>query len=101
MSIAGAVFIIAVGAILRYATNINVQGVDFDTVGLILMIAGGVGLVLSFVYEAFWARRRRDAAALAAEERRRAAQQQAYPQQGYQQQPGYQEQRDYRDEPPR
>ena len=37
---------IAVGAILRYATNINVEGVSLDTVGLILMIAGVAGLLI-------------------------------------------------------
>jgi hypothetical protein len=93
MSIAAAIFIIAVGAILRYATNINVQGVDFDTVGLILMIAGAAGLVLSFVYEFFWAKRRREDARLEAE--RQAAYRQ---QQAYQQPPA--EQQEYR-EPPR
>jgi hypothetical protein len=41
------IFVIAVGAILRYATNIHVQGVSLDTVGLILMIAGAAALVLS------------------------------------------------------
>lgn len=60
MTIAAAIFLIAVGAILRYATNIHVQGVSLDTVGLILMIAGAAGLVLSFLQEAMWSRRRRD-----------------------------------------
>jgi hypothetical protein len=62
MTIAGAIFLIAVGAILRYGTNFHVKGVDVDTVGLILMVAGAAGLVLSFLYEALWsdrARRRR------------------------------------------
>ncbi len=78
MTIAGALFLIAVGAILKFATNLHVQGVSIDTVGLILMIAGAVGLVLSFFQEAIWsdrARRREVAAteqrdALAAQERR-------------------------------
>jgi len=48
MTIAGAIFLIALGAILRYATNLHVEGVSIDTVGLILMIAGAAGLVLSF-----------------------------------------------------
>ncbi|HEX2392852.1 MAG TPA: DUF6458 family protein [Solirubrobacterales bacterium] len=60
MTIAAAIFLIAVGAILRYATNIHVEGVSIDTVGLILMIAGAVGLVLSFFQEAIWSRRRRE-----------------------------------------
>lgn len=64
MTIAGAIFLIAVGAILRYATNLHVEGVSIDTVGLILMIAGVAGLVLTFFQEAIWSdrRRRREAA---------------------------------------
>jgi hypothetical protein len=59
MTIAAAIFLIAVGAILRYATNFNVSGVSIDTVGLILMIAGVVGLVLSFIQEFIWTDRER------------------------------------------
>jgi hypothetical protein len=57
MTIAGAIFLIAVGAILKFATNVHVQGVSLDTVGLILMIAGAAGLVLSFIQEAIWSNR--------------------------------------------
>ncbi|HEU4944522.1 MAG TPA: DUF6458 family protein [Solirubrobacterales bacterium] len=78
MTIAGGIFLIAVGAILKFATNIHVQGVSIDTVGLILMIAGAAGLILGFFQDAIWsdrARRREVAAAeqrdaLAAQERR-------------------------------
>lgn len=38
---------IAVGAILRFAVTANVAGVDLRTVGLILMIAGGIALVIA------------------------------------------------------
>lgn len=69
MTIAAAIFLIALGAILRYATNWNVQGVSIDTVGLILMIAGIVGLVLSFFQEAIWSGRARRREAAAVEER--------------------------------
>lgn len=69
MTIAGAIFLIAVGAILRYATNLHVQGVSIDTIGLILMIAGVAGLILSFFQEAIWSDRTRRREALAAEER--------------------------------
>jgi hypothetical protein len=51
MTIGAAVFITAVGAILRYAVNDDLQGVDLQTVGLILMIAGIVGLVISLAVE--------------------------------------------------
>ena len=41
------IFLIAVGAILRYAVNVTVEGVEIDTVGLILMVVGIIGLVIS------------------------------------------------------
>ena len=47
MGIGTSIILIAVGAILRYAINVTVQGVEIDTVGLILMIVGIVGLVIS------------------------------------------------------
>ncbi|HVQ58830.1 MAG TPA: DUF6458 family protein [Solirubrobacterales bacterium] len=68
MTIAAAIFLIAVGAILKFATNFHVEGVSVDTVGVILMIAGVAGLILSFFQEALWSRRR--AAPGAVEERR-------------------------------
>lgn len=70
MTIAAAIFLIAVGAILRYATNVHVEGVSIDTVGLILMIAGVVGLVLSFFQEAIWSDRARRREAVAPPEER-------------------------------
>ena len=64
MTFAGAIFLLAAGAILRYATNLHVEGVSVDTVGLILMIAGAVGLIVAFFQETVWSRtRRREAAA--------------------------------------
>jgi hypothetical protein len=47
MGIGTSIFLIAVGAILRYAVNLTVQGVEIDTVGLILMVVGIIGLVIS------------------------------------------------------
>lgn len=51
MSIGAAVFITAIGAILRYAVSDNIEGIDLQTVGLILMIAGIVGLFISLAVE--------------------------------------------------
>ena len=45
----GALFLIAVGAILRYAVTWEPSGVDVGVVGLILMIAGIVMLALTLV----------------------------------------------------
>ena len=51
MTIATAIFLIAVGAILRYAVNVSSDVINIQTVGLILMIAGGAGLAISLLYE--------------------------------------------------
>ena len=68
MTIGGAIFLIAVGAILYFATNLHIAHVSIDTVGLILMIAGAAGLVLGFAQQMIWSRRSRRA--LTVEERR-------------------------------
>jgi len=57
MSIGGSVFLIAVGAILRYAVEDALAGVNLEVVGLILMIAGAVGLVASLIWAAIATRR--------------------------------------------
>jgi hypothetical protein len=51
VTIATAIFLIAIGAILRYAINLHSDVINIQTVGLILMIAGGAGLALSLLYE--------------------------------------------------
>ena len=50
MTIGTSIFVIALGAILRYAVNDSIEGIDLEIVGLILMIAGAVGLVIGL----FW-----------------------------------------------
>jgi hypothetical protein len=50
MTVGTALFLIAGGAILRYAVTASVSGVSLATVGLILMIVGGAGLVISLFY---------------------------------------------------
>ena len=52
------IFLIAVGAILRYAVTATVSGISLSTVGLILMIVGIVGLLLSLLYMLTWSPRR-------------------------------------------
>jgi len=46
MGIGGSIFLIALGAILTFATNVTLSGLDLDVVGIILMIVGALGLVL-------------------------------------------------------
>lgn len=52
MPIGTSLFLIAVGAIIRYAVPFHVSGVSRPTIGLILIIAGIVGVVLSLIYTA-------------------------------------------------
>ncbi len=49
MGIGTSIFLIALGAILRYAVADAIEGISLPTIGLILMIVGIVGLVLSLV----------------------------------------------------
>ena len=46
MTIGAALFLIAVGAILRFAVDDAIPGVELATVGLILLIIGLIGLVI-------------------------------------------------------
>jgi len=46
MTLGTSLFLIAVGAILRYAVTANVEGINLHTAGLVLMIVGILGLVL-------------------------------------------------------
>ncbi|MFI7154921.1 DUF6458 family protein [Micromonospora chalcea] len=55
MGIGTSIFLIAVGAILTFALNASVGGVDLDVVGWILMAAGVLGLIMTTLV---WGRRR-------------------------------------------
>jgi hypothetical protein len=46
MTIGTSLFLIAVGAILRYAVETTVAGIDIQTAGLILIIIGVIGLAI-------------------------------------------------------
>lgn len=50
MGIGVSVFLIAVGAILAFAVEVTTEGVNLDTVGVILMIVGSIGLLASLVF---------------------------------------------------
>ena len=50
MGIGTSIFLIAVGAILRFAVNAQVSGIEIATVGVILMVAGALGLLVSLFY---------------------------------------------------
>jgi hypothetical protein len=62
MTIGTSLLLIAVGAILNYAVTADVEGIDIQTVGVILMLIGILGLILSLLYTFIWsdnAQRRR------------------------------------------
>ena len=61
MTYGTSLLLIAVGAILRYAVTATVSGIDLQTVGLVLMIVGIVGLLLSLLWFGVWAGRRHEA----------------------------------------
>jgi membrane protein implicated in regulation of membrane protease activity len=50
MTIGVALFLIAVGAILRWAVTAHVAGIDIQTVGLILLVIGVIGLAFSLAW---------------------------------------------------
>ena len=58
MGIGTSIFLIAFGAILYFAVNADVSGLEISTVGLILMICGALGLVISLFFTSLWTRRR-------------------------------------------
>jgi hypothetical protein len=50
MGIGVSIFFLTVGAILTFAVDVTTKGVNLDTVGLILMIVGGIGLLSSLLF---------------------------------------------------
>jgi hypothetical protein len=49
MSIGTSILLIAVGAILRFAVSVSTTGFNLQSIGLILMVVGAAGLLLSLV----------------------------------------------------
>jgi hypothetical protein len=49
MGLGVSIFLIAVGAILLFAVTADISGVSVDTVGVILLVAGGIGLLWSLL----------------------------------------------------
>jgi hypothetical protein len=59
MTIGTSILLIAAGAILKYAVTAHVSGIDIQTVGVILMLVGILGLILSLLYTFVWSDRAR------------------------------------------
>jgi hypothetical protein len=58
MGIGTSIFLIAIGAILRFAVHTSVSGVSLHTIGVILIVVGAVGLLISLLWVSVWADRR-------------------------------------------
>ena len=54
MGIGVSLILIAAGAILTWAINATVSGVDINTIGVILMVVGAIGLILSLMFWSSW-----------------------------------------------
>ncbi len=50
MGIGTSLFLIAVGAILKFAVTATVAGIELQTVGVILMVVGVIGLLVSLLF---------------------------------------------------
>ena len=54
MGLGVSIFLIAVGAILAFAVNAEVSGLEVTTIGWILLIVGIIGAVLSMIFWSSW-----------------------------------------------
>ena len=62
MGISVSILLIAVGAILTWGVTAEAEGLDVNAIGVILMIVGLLGLVLSLLFWSSWGGFRRRAA---------------------------------------
>jgi hypothetical protein len=54
MGIATSIVVFAIGAILRFATTVHTTNWNVHTIGVILMIVGAVGFVVSLIFWGTW-----------------------------------------------
>ena len=54
MGLSVSIFLAAVGAVLAWAVNSSIQGVDLHAVGYILLVVGIIGAVLSMIFWSSW-----------------------------------------------
>ena len=54
MGISLSIVLIAVGAILAWAVNAEVSGIDLQVAGIILLVVGVIGLVTSMIFWSSW-----------------------------------------------
>jgi hypothetical protein len=54
MGLGASLFLIAAGAILLWGVTGELAGLDVDAIGVILMVIGIVGLILSMIFWSSW-----------------------------------------------
>ncbi len=54
MGVGVSIFLIAVGLILWLAVNVTTSGIDLNMVGIILVVVGAIGLLLSLIFWSSW-----------------------------------------------
>jgi hypothetical protein len=54
MGIGTSLFLLATGAILTYAVDVQTDGFNLNTIGVILMVVGAIGVLLSLVFWGSW-----------------------------------------------
>jgi hypothetical protein len=54
MGVGVSLLLIAAGAILTWAVSADASGVDLNTIGVILMVVGAAGLLISLVFWGSW-----------------------------------------------
>ena len=54
MGIAVSILLIAVGAVLTWGVTAEAEGLDVNNIGVILMIVGILGLLLSLIFWSTW-----------------------------------------------
>ena len=60
MGIGVSLLLLAIGAILTFAVEVTTEGFNLNTMGIILMIVGGIGLLFSMFFWGSWGPDRRE-----------------------------------------
>jgi sulfite exporter TauE/SafE len=59
MALGTSLFLIAIGAVLRFAVSVSTHGFNLHSIGVIMMVVGVIGLLISLLWMTLWADRAR------------------------------------------
>ena len=54
MGVGASIVLIAIGGILAWAVSADIDGVNLNMVGVILLVVGAIGLLLSLIFWSSW-----------------------------------------------